>query len=291
MQYTIQNSQITLTVDTLGAQMMSLRSADAVEYLWQGDPAFWKGRAPVLFPWIGRLTDNSYLYDGTAYTMGIHGFAASSVFECVNITGDQMTLRLRSTRETLNQYPFQFCFEVGYTLSHSSVAVTYCVCNEDSKPMYFGIGGHPGFRVPLTQDVSFENYRLEFSSACKPDRIGFSEKVYLNGQDQLYPLEQDRFLPLHHDLFDQDAIILKNMAREVTLCTDAPGRGVRLSYPDMPYLGIWHRPKTEAPYVCIEPWSSLPARQGVVEEITCKSDLIRLAPGETYRTQWTITVF
>ena len=80
------------------------------------------------------------------------------------------------------------------------------------------------------------------------------------------------------------------MAREVTLRSKVSGRGVCVSYPDMPYLGIWHWPKTDAPYVCIEPWSSLPSRQGVVEEFTCKSDLIQLPAGKEYATTWSITL-
>ena len=87
-----------------------------------------------------------------------------------------------------------------------------------------------------------------------------------------------------------DAIILKNMCREVTLRSETSSRYVKVSYPQMPYLGIWHWPKTDAPYVCIEPWSSLPARQEVVEEISCKSDLIHLLPGKTYENTWTITI-
>ena len=291
MHYTISNSKLSLTVDSMGAQMLSLKTADGTEYLWQGDPAYWKDRAPVLFPWVGRLTNNSYLYSGTPYTMGIHGFAAASEFICAEKTEEQLTLQLCSTEKTLKQYPFRFCFEVIYTLSGSCVEVTYRVRNAGTETMFFGIGGHPGFRVPLTQDGCFEDYQLVFSEVCQPDRVGFSKAVYLNGEDRPYSLEQGKTLPLRHDLFDEDAIILKNMAREVTLRSDASGRGVCVSYPDMPYLGIWHWPGTDAPYVCIEPWTSLPARQDVVEEISCKSDLIRLAPGKTYENQWQIKVF
>ncbi len=291
MHYTISNSKLSLTVDSMGAQMLSLKTADGTEYLWQGDPTYWKDRAPVLFPWVGRLTNNSYLYKGTPYTMGIHGFAAASEFICAEKTEEQLTLQLCSTEKTLKQYPFRFCFEVIYTLSGSCVEVTYRVRNAGTETMFFGIGGHPGFRVPLTQDGCFEDYQLVFSEACQPDRVGFSKAVYLNGEDRPYSLEQGKTLPLRHDLFDEDAIILKNMAREVTLRSDASGRGVCVSYPDMPYLGIWHWPGTDAPYVCIEPWTSLPARQDVVEEISCKSDLIRLAPEKTYENQWQIKVF
>jgi galactose mutarotase-like enzyme len=80
------------------------------------------------------------------------------------------------------------------------------------------------------------------------------------------------------------------MCREVTLRTKTSGRFIRVVYPQMPYLGIWHWPKTDAPYVCIEPWSSLPARDGVEEEFSCKSDLVQLLPGKTYENTWTITI-
>ena len=156
--------------------------------------------------------------------------------------------------------------------------------------MPFGIGGHPGFNVPLVSGEAFEDYVLQFSCPCQPDRVGFSPAVYLNGQDERYPLRQDQFLELRHGLFDEDAVILKNMAREVTLRSKISERGVCVSYPDMPYLGIWHWPKTDAPYVCIEPWSSLPSRQDVVEEFTCKSDLIQLPAGKAYQTDWSITL-
>lgn len=103
-------------------------------------------------------------------------------------------------------------------------------------------------------------------------------------------MRDDRFIDLRHDLFEEDAVILKNMARQVTLCSKRSGRGVTVSYPDMPYLGIWHWPKTNALYVCIEPWSSLPSRQNVVEEFSCKSDLVHLSVGKSYETTWSITV-
>lgn len=290
MLITIQNEQIKLTVDTLGAQMMHLQSSDGTEYLWQGDPAYWEDRSPVLFPFIGRLTGNSYQYKGKVYPMGIHGFAASGEFSPVEQKADSVTLELCSTLQTKVQYPFDFSLRITYALQKRTLKITYSVKNQDGKILPFGIGGHPGFNVPLVKGEHFEDYKIEFSQACRPDRVGFTPQVYLSGIDEAYPLENDRVLPLRHDLFDEDAVILKNMAREVTLKSEVSGRGVTVSYPDMPYLGIWHWPRTDAPYVCIEPWTSLPARQDVVEEFTCKSDMLQLAPGKTYETAWSVTL-
>lgn len=290
MYYTLKNDKLCLTVDSLGAQMMRLQSADGVEYLWQGDPKYWSDRAPTLFPFIGRLTNDSYRYLGKVYPMHIHGFAASMEFEAVEQTEESLTLRLSSRAETLEQYPFAFLLQIVYTLRENTVDISYQVQNLSRHTMPFGIGGHPGFNVPLVRGEAFEDYVLQFSCPCQPDRVGFSPAVYLNGQDERYPLQQDQFLELRHGLFDEDAVILKNMAREVTLRSKVSGRGVCVSYPDMPYLGIWHWPKTDAPYVCIEPWSSLPSRQDVVEEFTCKSDLIQLPAGKEYATTWSITL-
>lgn len=290
MQITIQNDFLALTVDTLGAQMMSIRSFDGCEYLWQGDPKYWADRSPTLFPFIGRSTNNSYRLHGKVYPMGIHGFAASSAFHVKEQTNDCLVLVLSSNSETLKQYPFAFALEITYRIRRNTIAVSYAVHNMSGETMPFGIGGHPGFRVPLEAGECFTDYVLAFSQSCDPDRVGFTQDVYLSGHDIPYPLQDGRAIPLRHELFDEDAIILKNMGREVTLRSLVSGRSVTVSYPDMSYIGFWHWPKTDAPYVCIEPWSSLPARQGIVEEFSCKSDLIRLAPGKRYENTWTITI-
>ena len=289
MLITLENESLRLQVDTLGAQMMSLVYRDG-EHLWQGDPKYWPDRAPTLFPFIGRLWENSYRYRGKTYSMGIHGFAAASDFAPIEQSGSHVLLSCTSTIASLVRYPFDFTFNVTYRLVKNTLQITYCVRNQGRDVMPFGIGGHPGFRVPLMEGERFEDYVLEFSTPCQPDRVGFTPQVYLSGRDEAYPLEEDRRIALRHDLFDDDAIILKNMAREVTLRSTAGSRFIRLSYPQMDYLGIWHWPKTDAPYVCIEPWSSLPARQGIVEEFSCKSDLIHLLPGKTYENTWTITI-
>ena len=291
MMLMIQNDHICLTVDTLGAEMMSLRSVDGTEYLWQGDPKYWGDRAPNLFPYIGRLTNNSYRYRGKVYPMEIHGFASKMEFEPVEQGCDYLVLELRSTIMTISRYPFDFTLRVIYALNRNKVEIVYQVENRGDRVMPFGIGGHPGFCVPLIPGEEFTDYELEFTTPCQPDRVGFTPNVYLNGHDEPYPLEDDRKIDLRHDLFDEDAIILKNMSKEITLRSKVSRHGVCVSYPEMAYLGIWHRPKTDAPYVCIEPWTSLPSRQDVVEEISCKSDMIHLLPKKTYETQWTVTVF
>lgn len=290
MLITIQNRHLSLSVDTLGAQMMSLRDREGCEYLWQGDAKYWADRAPTLFPFIARIYNNTYRYCGKPYHMGIHGFAAQSEFAVAEQGEDYAVFSLAADDATKESYPFDFTFTVTYRLEGSTLAVTYGVRNRSDCTMPFGIGGHPGFNVPFAEGGKFEDYFLEFAIPCRPDRVGFTDELFLSGQDAPYPIGEGRRIPLHHSLFDEDAIVLKNMCRQVTLRGTSTGKYITVAYPQMPYLGIWHWPKTDAPYVCIEPWSSLPARQGVEEEFSCRSDLIQLPAGSTYENRWTITI-
>lgn len=290
MEYTIANDKISLTIATLGAEMRNLKTADGTEYLWQGNEKYWNDRAPILFPFVGRLTNNTYKYLGEFYSMGIHGFAAVMEFEVVEKNRTMLMLELHSNEDTKKSYPFEFVLQVAYELKANRVDISFQIKNIGENIMPFGIGGHPGFNVPLTEEESFNDYEMEFSVPCCPDRVGFSPAVFVNGHDETYPLRENRFIDLNHDLFDEDAVVLKNMAREVTLRSRISGRGVRVYYPNMPYLGIWHWPKTDAPYICIEPWSSLPSRQNIVEDFSCKSDMIHLLSQKEYVADWSITL-
>lgn len=288
MNLTIQNEFLTVTVSQKGAELQSILGFDGTEYLWQGDPAYWPDRALNIFPYVARLTEGAYELDGQRHSMAIHGIAPYRDFTPVFHDTDRLVLELASDEETLREYPRQFAFRVVYALKGSTLAITYQVENKDGKTMYFGLGGHPGFSVPFCGG-DFTDYRLRFLEDCVPVRVGFTEKCFLSGEDASYPLEQG-CLNLRHDLFDEDAIVLKDMAHAVTLERPEGGHSVTVTYPQMDYLGIWHMPKTDAPYVCIEPWSSLPSAQDEIAVFEEQADLISLAPGQTYQNKWSIQI-
>ena len=206
MLLSIRNAFLSLTVDTLGAQMMSLRSG-GTEYLWQGGREYWADRAPTLFPFIGRLTENRCMFHGKSYSMGIHGFAAQSEFLPLEQSPESLVLCLTASAATRAQYPFDFSLKISYCLKENVLEITYSVYNASDCVMPFAIGGHPGFRVPFSDSDCFEDYVLDFSQECRPDRVGFTPAVYLSGRDEPFPLEGGRRLHLRHDLFDDDAII------------------------------------------------------------------------------------
>lgn len=295
-----------------GAELLSIHYGDT-EYLWQGDPTYWKGHAPVLFPFVGRLYNGKYRLGDKVYDLRIHGFAPVSDFEASQ-EKDKAVFTLKDNEETLKSYPFHFVFQVIYAVSGQTLSVTYHVENKSDTMMPFGIGGHPGFNVPLRSDAAgkardvagkdtsaartaedglqrdFTDYYLEFDGKSEPDRVIMTDQVLVSGKTEPYPLEDGRILRLRHDLFDNDAVVLENMPGSVTLKSDKDSRSVTVSFPDMRNVGFWHRNRSDAPYVAIEPWYSLPGRQDIIEDLRFRRDLVRLQPGESWETEMTITV-
>ena len=290
MKYEISNEYLKVKADTEGAILWSVTDKDGFEYIWQGDDRYWNEHGANLFPYIARLWEKSYIFQGKTYHMDIHGFAKDSVFSCEKAGENELVFAMEDTRETLEQYPFHFRFEIRYLLEKNTLKVFYSVKNKDEKTMYFGIGGHPGFNIPMEEGLSFEDYCLEFSEKANPSRVLFTDDCYRTGENVDYPLEDGVRIPLHHDLFDRDAIVLKNVDHRVTIRSDKGKRAVSLFFPDFPAIGFWHMPKMEAPYVCLEPWRSLPSRKGIVEDFAQQEDLVALDGGKIYVNKWSVDI-
>lgn len=290
MVHSIQNRFLRVDAAEHGAELQSILGADGTQYLWGGDKAYWPDRAPNLFPYVARLTEGQYFLDEQLYHMDIHGFAPYQDFALRELSDTRMVLELAASPETRIAYPREFIFRVIYELRDSALAVTYEVKNLDQRTMYFGLGAHPGFRVPLEKGKRFEDYLLRFPADYSPRRIGFTDDCFLDGTDSPFPLDSNNCLPLTHSLFDQDAIVLKNAGYQVILETDSGGSSVTVEFPGMDYLGLWHKPKTDAPYICIEPWCSLPSAKGKIAVFEEQYDLITLAPGKIYRNTWRIII-
>ncbi len=222
--------------------------------------------------------------------MDIHGFAKAETFQVIEKTSNTLLLELTDNAVTYEQYPRHFSFRIRYALEGNTLKIEFHVENRDKKPMYYGVGGHPGFNVPLVAGRKFEDYRLRFHTPARPDRVGFTAACFLDGSRAPYALAGDTDIPLSHDLFNADAIVLTGMARSVTLETDGDPHSVTVSFPKMDYLGIWHAPHTDAPYVCIEPWTSLPSSKDQIAIFAQQKDLRCLAPGMSETIPWEITV-
>ncbi len=283
----IKSGDIEISVSSYGAELQSLKYKGR-EFLWQGTAPFWRDRAPNIFPYVARLWEKTYYYGGRKYSLPIHGFIKYNELSLDGPTGSSLTFSFKKADLKDGSYPFEFAYAVKFEIRGDTVKVVYTVKNNDGRAMYFGIGGHPGFNVPLTDGLSFEDYAVYFDKGVTPQRALFSDDCFFKGAFEPFELTDGR-IDLKHSLFDSDAVVLKNCGGYVTLRPKTGGYGVKASFGDFPYLGLWHTTKSEAPFLCIEPWSSLPAKENEITDIEKQKDLISLEPGKTYTAGFEIT--
>lgn len=291
MIYNIENEKLSVSVSTLGAELMSIKYKETdTEHLWQGDKKYWGGRAPNMFPICGRLYEGKYTYYGKEYTMPNHGIARSSEFTLKSACKEQITLSLVSNEKTKESYPFDFIFDITFKVTDSTLEVSYNVKNEDEKELIFALGGHPAFNVPFNSNTAFEDYYVEFGSPCDAIRVDFSPTCFCTKNDKIFTEGGTKRIDLDHSLFDDDAIFLYNVDKTITLGSYKHKGSITLKYDGMKYIGLWHMPKTDAPYICIEPWTSIPASEGKIDDLLTKDEMVHLPSGYTYKNSYSITI-
>jgi galactose mutarotase-like enzyme len=290
---TIKSKGLEVEVASKGAELRSIKGPGGIEYLWQGDPAFWPRRSPLLFPIVGALPGGTFSYAGKAYAMGNHGFVRDLEFTLAARSAESLRYELSSDAASLAVYPFRFGLAVTYAARGDSLEVGYEVFNADERRMAFSIGAHPAFRAPLESGERRGDFDIVFERRETVDRH------FLNA-DNLRTGESARFLDgkdsvaLSGELFERGAIVLKDhVSRKVALRSRASGRFVELSFPDFPQLGIW-APKDGAagatPFVCIEPWFGVMPLAGSTQELEEKEAVLFLEPGGEFRSAYTIRV-
>lgn len=284
----IGNSKLTVSVKQYGAELCGLKGADGTEYLWQADPAVWGCHAPLLFPIVGKLKEGCYLFAGQSYAMKQHGFARNLVFEEVSVGETSLIYRLRSSPETLSQYPFEFVLTREYRLDGERLEVVTDVANAGTGVMPFSIGEHPGFSLAWRKGDRIEDYYLEFDQPEWEEAVLLDERGCLSART--VPVITGRHvLALRRDLFNQDALIFTKLnSRTISLCCQHDSRRVVVDFPGYPCLGIWAKPA--APYVCIEPWYGHADPAGHNGELMSKPGIIRLDPGARFTCRWGVKV-
>ena len=277
MIHKIENEFLSVEVNDEGAQLWSVKSKKTgVEYLWQGDKAYWGGRAYNLFPFIGRMPEMQYTYGGKTYSLRTHGLARYFTFTLENKTESELVFSFSSNEETKKEYPFSFIFRVFFILNGANLTTRYEVKNTDEREILCAFGGHPGINIPFGKG-KFEEYYLDFEVEKPVARQLFDESNrYASGKTAPFELVDGVKLPLRHDLFDNDAIVLENTAGVVHVRCDKEERYVTMRYEEYPYVGFWHMSKMDAPYVCLEPWSALPGLAGKIVALEEKSDLTKV---------------
>ncbi|PKM52021.1 MAG: aldose epimerase [Firmicutes bacterium HGW-Firmicutes-7] len=287
----IQNQDLTVLVDEKGAELLSIKNQSSdLEYLWQGDNTYWGRTAPVLFPIVGRLKNDHYELEGQIYTMGQHGFARDCLFEVTSQSDSKVSLCLTSNPSIKLMYPYDFRLTITYTLEENTIDITYFVENLNKKEtMYFSIGAHPGFNVPLTNDTKFEDYYLTFSPKQIRTQIPLSGPYLdtLNKQQ----VSTNTNINLNRSLFDIDALIYETVNKNtISIQCDKTDHFISVTFEDFPYVGIWSPPQKDAPFVCIEPWF------GIADEVTTsgllkeKLGIQSLEPSASFTSRYLITL-
>lgn len=291
MSIKLENQNLIVTISEKGAELTSLRNKETgIDYLWQGDPAFWNRQAPVLFPIVGRLKNDQYEYKNKRYSMSQHGFARDYPFDITQQSETTVALQLVADPSTKEKYPFDFRLTITYRLDNQTLDVGYLVENlNQQEEMYFSIGGHPGFNVPLTPETGFEDYYLNFSP--KRSRTSIPLKgPYLDLENRTLA-QTNTDIALKRALFDQDALIYETKRKNTfSIQSDKTKHKVAMTFEGFPYVGIWSPPKQEAPFVCIEPWFGVADSIEATGQLTEKLGIQYLAPAEQFNCHYEIAV-
>lgn len=291
MIHTIENDTLRVSVNSTGAQLWSVYSKKTnTEYLWQGDPAYWGGRAYNLFPFIGRMYKNTYTYAGKEYTSRTHGVARYNLFRLESRSATRLTMLLTDNEDTLEEYPFHFEYRVTFSIEGNQLTVRQEVTNTDDKTLICAFGGHPGINIPF-DGGKFEDYYLEFSNKTNTQRHFFSDvSPLMAGVSAPYELEDGVRLPLQHTLFDNDAVVLSNTSRQVAYKSKQTQRSVVVDFEEFKYIGFWHPPKTNAPFVCFEPWTAVAATEGKQDALETKADMTHVPAHKKANISYTLTI-
>jgi galactose mutarotase-like enzyme len=286
----LSNGELRVEVSAHGAELQSIRKGET-EYLWQGDPAFWGRRSPVLFPIVGSVWESRYRVAGAVYQMGQHGFARDMDFTLVNASETEVRYRLESSVQTKERYPYDFCLEIAYRLRGRCLDVIWEVTNPSAEDIYFQIGAHPAFYYPDYDPQTSGRGHFTFDRSEGLECIRIKEKGCVDAETK-WPLELcEGVLKLEKDTFDAiDTIMLQDsQVGRVNMFREDGSPWLSLSF-DAPVVGIWSPPGKIAPFICIEPWYGRCDRTGFEGDYREKDWMNRLASREKFESVYTIEI-
>ena len=279
---TLSNDVISAQINTLGAELCSLKNANNRESIWEGNPTYWGKHSPVLFPIVGTLKNNTYNHNNKEYQLTRHGFARDMEFELVGKTSSSASFSIHSNSTTLANYPFQFELQIQYIIVHSTLEITYTVINKDTTAIPFSIGAHPAFALP----GNFENYSLEFEKE-EPLEYTLLDNDLVSTQTETIATISNS-IPLTYKLFERDALIFKKLQSNSLTILDKEKPLLKVNFEDFPNLGIWT--KVGAPFICIEPWFGYSDTIESNGNLFEKEGVIVLEANDTFQTKFSLEI-
>lgn len=286
MRYSIENDSLRLTVDSHGAEPVSvINKHTGAEMLWCGDAAVWGRTAPILFPYTGQLTGGKFTAKGVEYPGGQHGFARDVEHTMVQNTPDALVFELHANAQTLQKWPYAFVLRSTFVLEQNTVKHTLTVENPVEELLRFGIGYHPAFALPFDDKHITEDYEIRFDEQESPLCVSALPHGLLNGTHYYYLARNTRRIPLDDDFFDNDSHCMVNLrSKSVALVEKDSGRRVSCSIEGYPYVLIWSAKAKPLRFVCIEPWHSLPGEENGPTDWESRPCAASLHQGESWST-------
>ena len=288
--YRLENEVLSVGIKSIGAELCSIENTlTKTEYIWQGAPEFWNSHAPILFPVIGALKNDSYTFEGQKYAMPKHGFFRNNENIILNKKeNNKIVFSLKYSEDTLKIYPFKFELEVSFILKGKSLTIKHEVYNLDPHPIYFSIGGHPAFNAPLFPGEIYEDYFLEFDHDMDLTTAVLTKDGLISNASEKVLKNEDK-IHLRKDLFDNDALIFQDIpSKNVSLISKHSGKILSVEYQDFENLGIWAKPN--APYVCIEPWLGIADFEDTDQDLKNKKGINKLMPTQSFSASYTIEI-
>jgi galactose mutarotase-like enzyme len=266
-------------------QLLNIKNGE--DYLWKGDTEFWGKFSPVLFPIVGGLKENTYLYNDVKYTLSRHGFARDKEFSLEVQKSNELLFTLSDTPETHAVYPFQFKLGIRYALDNNTLRCSYEVLNTDNKEILFSIGGHPAFAINTSEDVAYSDYYLQFDQDTTIEYHQI-ENDLISNNTQVLELDKGK-LELQHELFYNDALVIKTLKSEkIRLANNKNSNRLDFEFHNFPYFGIWAA--KDADFVCLEPWCGIADVIGHDQSLENKEGIVKLSQDELFTRTWSVTI-
>ncbi len=275
---TLTHGEARATIALLGAEAREWRIGGR-DLLWPGDPAIWPDISPILYPVVGWTRNGEERVDGSAYKLGLHGFARFETFAVETSKPDFARLALADNARTRAVYPFAFALAIEYRLQPDALLIAIEVANPGSTPAPYSCGLHPGFRWPLG-DAGRAGALVQFERSERPEVPELAPGGLVRKEMRPIPL-CGRNLPLTDALFERDALCFLDCKSRSLAFIDASGASITMEYPGFPHAALWTRP--QAPFLCLEPWTGYSDPDGFDGDLFDKPGMRALAPGERAR--------
>ena len=257
MLYNLENEFLTINAHEHGGEIHSIKSKlDDTEFVWNGDPTYWKYHTPALFPIVGKVIDGKYTVDGKTYELPQHGLARTSLFTLKEKTDSSISFELKYSDESLKVYPYKFSLIIKHSLEGKKVKTTYIVKNLDNKTINFSIGAHPAYMCPLLEGESLNDYFFEFNEKETTSLMLLNPANGLFTHNTKASLQNENQIPLSKELFKNDALVFdcsKIKSTKIAVKTNNHNKFIEFDFTDFSHLGLW-APAGGAPFLCIEPW-------------------------------------